>query len=136
MVQVGAPTKISKPCRSCGKLLLWGEIRGGRWLALEPEPTPLGEFTFLPWKDRACVLPVGRVPRFKELPPRTRLQIAEGMQNFWQATLDGPRFRRHSKECAIEVAQSVGYVARHLNDDLGSSGLVPHIVEGDVPFSD
>ena len=105
-------------------------------MALELWPTPAGEFTFLPLKDRACILGVRHVPRFDDLPVRTRIHIAEGMEDFWHEALDGPRYRPHSRECAIDVVEGVGYVARRLARDLGYADLSPHILEGDLPYFD
>ena len=116
--------------------MVWGQIPGGAWLPLEPDATPAGDFTFLPWKERSCVLGVRGVPHFRELSPRTRALVRPDMREFWREVLDGPRYRPHDRECAREIAQSVGYIAAAFTEDLLARGITPHILEGDRPYFD
>lgn len=128
-------------CRVCGQPIRWGQLPGDRWIALEHRSTRGGNYAYLPWKRRLCVL---RLPltleSFEVLPVVDRARLAKGgTRELWRRTLNGPRYRPHSRVCASLQMMSVQQVLSEVMNDILSRSAEPfgkYSQPDDVPYFD
>lgn len=100
-------------CRSCHQEIKWGRGFGGKWIPLDPEPHASGTVAFLPDGQRIMDLP-RRWKTFEDVPAALRATVPDEMREWWSNLIEAPRYRLHSRECRIDVVESVGYTAEEV----------------------
>lgn len=100
-------------CRSCREPIRWAHLPGDKWLPLDPEPSPSGEYAFLEDGERAMQIdPEWR--SLDSLPASLRESIPPEMETFWARLLESPRYRVHSLACRQVAASHIGRSIREV----------------------
>lgn len=107
------------PCKVCRKPIRWVKDPRGRKIPLDPDPSPNGEFGLLD-PDRGWALEVGIGAKVSDIDPHYLVQLDPEVRSRVLQAYDGPRFRRHSKECAalarMHVSSEINYLRRDPRD--------------------